>query len=69
MDSDFCQREKGVEANLNNIPAAIMDTERIDGEIRGELVPQDPTDEPAAALLKRIRAHSQNGASRKRRRG
>jgi len=35
MDSDFCQREKGVEANLNNIPAAIMDTERIDGEIRG----------------------------------
>jgi hypothetical protein len=35
MDSDFCQREKGVEANLNNIPAAIMDTERIGREIRG----------------------------------
>jgi type I restriction enzyme, S subunit len=35
---------------------------------RGELVPQDPTDEPAAALLKRIRERSHNAAGRKRQR-
>jgi type I restriction enzyme, S subunit len=33
---------------------------------RGELVP--PSDEPAASLLNRIRARSQNGAARKSRR-
>jgi type I restriction enzyme, S subunit len=32
---------------------------------RGELVPQDPTDEPAAALLKRIPESGQTGAGRK----
>ena len=28
---------------------------------RGELVPQDPNDEPAEALLRRIRQQSKNG--------
>jgi type I restriction enzyme S subunit len=35
---------------------------------RGELVPQDPNDEPAAALLKRIRESSQTDAGKRRRR-
>jgi type I restriction enzyme S subunit len=35
---------------------------------RGELVPQDPTDEPAAALLNRIRESSQIEVEKKRRR-
>jgi type I restriction enzyme S subunit len=34
---------------------------------RGELFPQDPLDEPAAALLERIRARSRDGVGRKRR--
>jgi len=34
---------------------------------RGELVPQDPTDEPASVLLERIRAAREVGAQNRRR--
>jgi type I restriction enzyme S subunit len=36
---------------------------------RGELVHQDPNNEPAAAVLGRIRAARENGVQPKRRRG
>jgi type I restriction enzyme S subunit len=49
-------------------------TRRVDGlersilakAFRGELVPQDPTDEPASVLLGHIRAHRITGSSRRR---
>lgn len=42
---------------LNKLPQSILAK-----AFRGELVPQDPTDEPASALLERIRAEKMNGS-------
>ena len=45
-----------LESNLNNLQLTIKQTKSkiLDLAIHGQLVPQDPTDEPASELLKRI---------------
>ena len=50
-------------APLAGAPRAILER-----AFRGELVPQDPTDEPAEALLARIRAERAAASSAPRRR-
>jgi type I restriction enzyme, S subunit len=43
-------------ANQSQIEVDILDRSILAKAFRGELVPQDPNDEPAAVLLERIRA-------------
>ena len=50
-----------IESDKNNIIKVIANTKRkiLDLAIRGELVPQNPDDEPASVLLERIRAEKE----------
>ena len=58
VDGILCQ----IEDNQSSIEALVTQTKShiLDLAIRGQLVPQDPTDEPAAVLLERIRAEKES---------
>jgi type I restriction enzyme, S subunit len=47
--------------NPGHFDFAILDQSILAQAFRGELVPQDPNDEPASVLLERIRAERENG--------
>ncbi len=53
----------------NNVQRGAMDSAILAKAFRGELVSQDPNDEPAAALLERIRAGQATAAPKKKARG
>ena len=55
--------------NQNQVLLASLNQSILAKAFRGELVPQDPTDEPASVLLERIRAERQADGSTGRRRG
>jgi len=48
-------------------PSAALRRSILERAFRGELVPQDPSDEPAEALLARIRAERETAPTYKRR--
>jgi hypothetical protein len=61
-----------IEQTVHDAPRASSLLDRLDQSIlakafRGELVPQDPADEPASVLLDRIRAEREAGGAPKRR--
>jgi type I restriction enzyme S subunit len=62
IESAFTLIDK-IEANKQDLTQFIKQTKSkiLDLAIRGKLVPQDPTDEPASILLKRIRKSQKTG--------
>src|SRR5690606_38708178 len=57
------RRREQVDEASNQL--AMLDQSILAKAFRGDLVPQDPTDEPASVLLDRIRAARQSSASAK----
>jgi type I restriction enzyme, S subunit len=57
--------EEMMQDNTNDLQ--MLDRSILAKAFRGELVPQDPNDEPAAVLLERIRAEREQTSSNKQR--
>ncbi|TKD10357.1 restriction endonuclease subunit S [Polyangium fumosum] len=63
----FKSRERALRDHMSEIlrAAASVDRAILSKAFRGELVPQDPTDEPASALLERLRAEATDPTGKK----
>ncbi|AEI49708.1 type I restriction-modification system subunit S [Runella slithyformis] len=70
VDALFAQADaleaqyESLKAKIEKLPQALLAK-----AFRGELVPQDPTDEPASVLLQKIKAEAAKGGKKKEKNG